>query len=65
MFNANLATAYNRDGLKVWWVCACVSRNNFPLQGILYIGKEPNALREQNQGQNVVLKLSLKTFFHH
>lgn len=43
-------------GIKVWW--ACDSKTKYPLHGKLYTGKDPEASREVNQGENVLLELA-------
>ena len=43
-------------GIKVWW--ACDAKTKYPLHGILYTGKAEGAVREVNQGENVLLKLA-------
>ncbi|XP_036337528.1 piggyBac transposable element-derived protein 4-like [Rhagoletis pomonella] len=42
-------------GIKVWWMCD--ANSNYPLKGIIYVGKQANEARAVNQGENVVLKL--------
>lgn len=42
-------------GIKIWWVCD--ANSNYPLKGIIYVGKQPNEARAANLGENVVLKL--------
>ncbi|XP_026482143.1 piggyBac transposable element-derived protein 3-like [Ctenocephalides felis] len=42
-------------GIKVWW--ACDAKTKYPLQGILYKGKE-GEMRDENQGEKVLLKLA-------
>lgn len=48
-------------GIKVWW--ACDSKSFYPLKGMIYTGKLPNAPRDVNQGERVVLEL-VKKYFH-
>ena len=43
-------------GIKVWW--ACDAKTKYPIHGILYTGKAEGAVREVNQGENVLLKLA-------
>lgn len=43
-------------GIKIWW--ACDAKTKYPLQGILYTGREAGEEREINQGENVLMKLA-------
>lgn len=43
-------------GIKVWW--ACDSKTKFPLQGKIYTGREENAEREVNQGENILVQFA-------
>lgn len=42
-------------GIKIWWICD--AENAYPLQGIIYTGKNNNT-REKNQGERVVKELA-------
>lgn len=42
-------------GVKIWW--ACDANTSFPLNGSVYLGRQPGNKREQNLGANVVKSL--------
>ena len=43
-------------GIKIWW-CCCDAETSYPLKGEVYLGKQPDQLREVGQGAHVVKEL--------
>jgi len=43
-------------GIKIWW--ACDASTSYPLAGEIYLGRQPGADREVNQGSRVVKSLT-------
>lgn len=42
-------------GIKIFW--ACDSKTNYPLNGIIYLGRQPGQKTGKNLGENIVMKL--------
>ena len=54
-FRQYIPSKPEKYGIKIFW--ACDSETSYPLNGIIYLGRQPDQKTGKNLGENIVMKL--------